>query len=97
MLNLSRPYVHKIIRKYNARTLKYKARDIGDVFDMLRIVKELEPSISWFGYKRREFLLMCECGTLVKRNATKLVVGKKMNCGCVPIKRKPRTTRKQLL
>jgi hypothetical protein len=82
-LRIGEKTIRNVLRKYNVELEVLKRKKIGDVFGKLTIIEEVESKIGISGSKRRQFILKCECGNLVKRNSLKLSNGKSRHCGCV--------------
>lgn len=57
--------------------------NVGDKFNKLTIIEELEPHVYPTGQRRRKFLVQCECGSLPKSVLLNgMVSGKTKSCGC---------------
>ena len=83
-LSLKNTVVRNILNKHNIERPKLSFISIGDIFRKLKVIDVVHK----IGDKRRNFLLLCECGEQVIRNSSRLVSGKSWHCGCVVTQRK---------
>lgn len=82
-LDVSKNYISNILKSHNIKLRTLTRKEIGDVFGKLTIIEEVEAKVTSGGEKKRQFILRCECGELVKRNTSQLTTGKSWHCGCV--------------
>jgi hypothetical protein len=75
--------VSDVLKSNNVELLTFRRKEIGDVYGKLTIIEESNPKVTPSGEKKRQFILKCECGTLVNRSSTYLNKGKSWHCGCV--------------
>jgi len=94
-LGISEGVVRQTLKKHNIELQFLKRYKIGDVFGKLTIIEEIGPKITNGGNKRRQFVLICECGEKVVRNSLKLSEGKSQHCGCVTQHRKKENEEKK--
>jgi len=95
VLGISESKIIKILNKHNIKRIGFRRIEIGDVYGKLTIKEEIENKITSGNHKRRQFILECECGNLVKRNSTSLFKEKSWHCGCVVVQRKKEREEKE--
>ena len=67
----------------------------GEKYGKLTIIKEVEPHIRPNGYKRRKFLVQCDCGSdPFEVSLDGLRTGNTTSCGCVQKEKASETIRK---
>lgn len=57
--------------------------EIGKVYNMLTVIKELQPKINYNGLKQRRVLCECVCGKTKKVLLNSLKTGNTKSCGCL--------------
>jgi hypothetical protein len=77
--------VRKVLLSNNVKlnvTLKYT--NVGDVFDYLTVIKELQPKYTTGGASKKILLCECKCGNTVERTSSSLKTphNKFKSCGC---------------
>ncbi len=87
-LKISDIKVSNVLKSNNIELLTLRRKEFGDVYGKLTIIGEDESKITSGGKKKRQFILRCECGVLVKRSSHSLDKGKTWHCGCVTIENK---------
>jgi hypothetical protein len=82
-LKISDSKVSDVLKSNNVELLTFRRKEIDDVYGKLTIIEETDSKITPSGEKKRQFILKCECGTLVNRSSSYLNKGKSWHCGCV--------------
>jgi hypothetical protein len=82
-LKISDSKVSDVLKANNIELLTLRRKEIGDIYGKLTIIEETNPKVTPSGEKKRQFILKCECGELIKRGSDYLNKGKSWHCGCV--------------
>jgi hypothetical protein len=89
-LNIKNNKVRSILLSNNVElNVSLKYTEVGDVFDYLTVIKEIEPKYGISGVSKKMLLCECKCGNTVERSSSSL---KKTDtfksCGCYLEERK---------
>lgn len=82
-LKISDSKVSNVLKANNIELITLRRKEIGDIYGKLTIIEETNPKVTPSGEKKRQFILKCECGELIKRGSDYLNTGKSWHCGCV--------------
>lgn len=82
-LNISDGYLREILVKNNVPLQALKRVNVGNVYDYLTVIKELQPKYTTGGESKKMLLCECKCGNIVERSSHSLRNQDKFkSCGC---------------